>query len=1088
MNASVASAAVLLMCAPTWCAQPPQASSASNVLTAAATESAAEPVTAMLTPAQPQWSQLTAKPGIRYTAALAPGDAAEFLLTQVEGAVDLKFEDGAGAQLSIRTEAGRRGRVQATLVAGTGSHWQITVTPRRSRATFDVALSPVHMATAADRARLAAFRDYAAAELLRRANYRETVIKDRAADIDARTRNSYAAAIRQFGLLGDGCGQRRAQIGLARMEVAVGNYPKARSLIEQSLGAQCVGDVAEQAQALKTRGMAAAYQGDFADSAAAAESALDLYKKTGDVLYQGVVLGNLSSVYMELGATDRALAAANGALGAAVATDDSQGVVYSRKSIAAIQLARGELAAALASYRQTLVELTSTPYPMIEGETWNDLGILYHRMADYDESLRAYARAQTVWAQMKNHVGIADTTLNQGEALLEQGNHTAAAKAFQQALTLAEADGLKSAQARALRGLGAARMLHKDWAAARPFIAASQALALQIGSPTAQSYALRTLGDLGVRSGDAALARHSYEQALTLAREAGDRDGEAETLARLARAVADSGDAQQGLQLIKQALAIVESQRGQINDPSLRTSYFASFRTFHDTHVDILMQLDRREPNQGYDFAALAAAEQARARSLQDILAERSISIERGVDPQLAAAQRAAEERLSTAAFQLARMPLNDSASRRATLQSSVDAASHSLDEVRGDIRRATPRYAELTHSQPLTLDELQRQLLDANSAALEYWFGDRQSYLWLVTQHSFTAIRLPARAQIEPRIAALQAELTTHAQTARQGGIEALVAQEQRHSRVVRRAALALGRVLLGEALRGVKQRDLAVIGDGSLQQIPFGVLRVAPDGRELRVGRDLVTLPSLTTLRWLRRAASSASRPQRLALIADPVFGGATPASLQRGASDALPFNIRHLAALPHSRVEARTIATMLPKSQVWMALGYAANRDTILTKDWRPFSLVHFAAHSIVDLRRPELSGIVLSLVDRTGQPQDGFLRINDIYNLDMPADLVVLSACESAIGQSLSGEGSFSLARAFFYAGAPRVLASLWAVDDRAAARFMVLFYRALLLEHQSATRALRAAQQAMSHDPRWQAPYYWAGFVLQGDWR
>jgi CHAT domain-containing protein len=188
---------------------------------------------------------------------------------------------------------------------------------------------------------------------------------------------------------------------------------------------------------------------------------------------------------------------------------------------------------------------------------------------------------------------------------------------------------------------------------------------------------------------------------------------------------------------------------------------------------------------------------------------------------------------------------------------------------------------------------------------------------------------------------------------------------------------------------------------------------------------------------------------------------------------------------APLPYARAEAETIAALLPPDRLKVELGADASRSKVLTADWQRYTIVHFATHAVVDLERPELSGIMLSADGDAGPGTDGMLRMNDIYDLDMPVDLIVLSGCGTAAGRAFGSEGVFSLSRAFLYAGARRVIASLWPVEDRATAAFMAAFYHALLVEHKPAPSALRVAQQRLARDNRWSLPYYWAGFVLQG---
>jgi CHAT domain-containing protein len=175
-------------------------------------------------------------------------------------------------------------------------------------------------------------------------------------------------------------------------------------------------------------------------------------------------------------------------------------------------------------------------------------------------------------------------------------------------------------------------------------------------------------------------------------------------------------------------------------------------------------------------------------------------------------------------------------------------------------------------------------------------------------------------------------------------------------------------------------------------------------------------------------------------------------------------------------------------LPADERLVATGFDASLKTVLSGELARYRIVHFATHGCINSRYPALSSLVLSLVDRQGRKQDGFLRLADVYSLELDADLVVLSACRTALGKEVRGEGLIGLTRGFMHAGAARVLASLWSVDDRATAELMKRFYRHLLKDHLTPPAALRAAQLGMARDPRWASPYLWAGFSLEGEWR
>jgi CHAT domain-containing protein len=295
-----------------------------------------------------------------------------------------------------------------------------------------------------------------------------------------------------------------------------------------------------------------------------------------------------------------------------------------------------------------------------------------------------------------------------------------------------------------------------------------------------------------------------------------------------------------------------------------------------------------------------------------------------------------------------------------------------------------------------------------------------------------------------------------------------------------------------------------------------------VAANGQPLLANHEVVSLPSASVLA-VQRAEISGRKPagQRLALFADPVFEsddprvtrnsrrtetGAMPGSgdtardatisqnddsreLERAAGEAGVLDGKQkIRRLPFSRTEADAIFSLLPRGDGLKALDFDASRAAVTGADLSRYRIVHFATHALVNSEHPELSGIVLSLIDRRGQPVDGFLRLNEIYNLNLPADLVVLSACQTALGKEVRAEGLIGLMRGFMYAGAARVVASQWKVDDEATSELMGRFYEKMLKRGEPAAAALRQAQLEMSRQSRWHAPYFWAAFAIQGEWK
>jgi len=1034
-------------------------------------------------------------PGEAHTVELAPGrhgrhrivvpagHTAVLSIRQRDAMLQVRVHDGQGDAPPSSTQAGRAAMLRQVLIAQAASQWDVDVAAAKPErpASYRIEVGEAHPTRTADRVGAAGERAYAEAEALRRAAGGVEAGRG-SADPDA-ARKAYRTAAALWTRVADACAALRADSGLARLELAQARYRQAQAAAQSALARGCDGSdlalEAERAVALRTLAAALGYQGEFEASAQYSERALAAYRRTGDRRFEGVVLGNLSAVYRSLGELQKASQAATDALRIAEQTGDAQGIGFSRDNLASAHLARGEFGRALAIYRQALDDLRRTPHALTEGLVWNELGTLYRRLGEGDDARSAWAHAREVWAASGNRSGLAETWIAEAEAALDDGRAATAAAGFSRALGIARADGLRSLQAQALRGLGRAATAAGDAPSARRFLHDAAALAAALRETALQVAADQSLGDLEAAERRWPPARARYRAALAGARRSGDASAEAAAAASLARADAATGRLGAAQAAIASALAIVETQRAAIADPGLRTGFFASQHAYYALAIDVEMALDRRFPRRGHAARALETAERARARSLLDLLAERSIAIDAEVDPALLAAERLAADRQRRLAWRLTHAPRADAGRLRGDLA----AATRELDAARGRLRSADPRYAALAHPVPLSVDAARTQLLDADSAILEYWLGEAQSYLWVLRPEGLEAYRLPPRAEIASAVQALLEAATAPLHADATVPIERRAALDAAASAATRQRALALAALVLAPERRARWPRQLAIVADAELQRVPFALLAEAAGDEDAPAP---ALLPSIAALRSLRERPGAAAPCDAAAILADPVFAPDDPRLHGRaGAPDAGGGRLPRLAM---ARDEAQAVARLAAPDRSWLALGFAANRDAVLHARWSDYAIAHFATHALVDARRPELSGIVLSLYDEAGRAQDGYLRADDLYALRMPVELVVLGACESAQGADLPGEGVQSLARAFFHAGARRVVASLWPVDDRAGAAFMQAFYRGLLQANLRPPQALARAQAELRHNPRFAAAYYWGGFVLQGEWR
>jgi CHAT domain-containing protein len=575
------------------------------------------------------------------------------------------------------------------------------------------------------------------------------------------------------------------------------------------------------------------------------------------------------------------------------------------------------------------------------------------------------------------------------------------------------------------------------------------------------------------------------------------------------------GNLDEALLRAEELISTVESQRANITNPELRRDFSARAHEYYRFYIDLLMLIDKRNPSSGDAAKALQVSERFRARSLLESLNEARVGIRQGVDAQLLEREREVQRRLSVAAERQNRLSITKHTEEQAAIaKRDVENATAEYEGVQAQIRRISPHYAALTQPQSLTASEIQRDLLDADTALLEYALGVERGYLWVVTSNSLKTYELPKREEIENDVRRVVSLLSDG---------KRWVSDEKINAEYADVAALLSRKLLPPSVLTQLKGKRLAIVSDGALQYLPFGALPLPQKSNTknktqktvavpLAVEHEIVSLPSASALAVQRREAANRKQSAKgIAIFADPVFSEtdvrvATVKANQSKVNKVARIDLNRLLLerafnwssesneplsiprLPFTRREAEGIFENAPSETTLKALDFEANRNNVLKSDLFGYRIIHFATHGLLNSEHPELSGIVLSLVTEQGRPIDGFLRLNEIYNLNLSADLVVLSACQTALGKEIRGEGLIGLTRGFMYAGSPRVVASLWKVDDAATAALMKLFYQKMLKENMRPAAALRAAKIEMQKQKRWNAPFYWAAFELQGEWR
>ena len=867
---------------------------------------------------------------------------------------------------------------------------------------------------------------------------------------------------------------------------------------------QAVGDVYKQAIALHMMGLMHLQLGESRLALPYLDEALSLTKTLQEGRLEASIETVIGGAHDVLGNIGQSREHYERAINLARTYKNTQAEASALNNIGKLYNDSGNFQSALDFYLKSLPLFAS---PNQRAITLSNIGVAYSGLGEFEKGIDYFQQAVAILRTGNDRNAESYTVSNIGYAYKGLENYKEALKYFEQARAMQQKTGNRAQEAETLDLTGA--VYSQMGQPERALALHQQALEIQRATQNIrrEAISLRNLGHVYNLLGQSQKALEQFDKSLSILRSIGDLNSAAFALEGRARAEQRLGDLVASKKSIEESLSLIETVRAHSGSQQLRASYLASREKAYEFYVDLLMQLDAKEAGKGYAAEALKATERGRARSLMELLNEAHVDIREGVNADLIKRERELSQLLNAKAQREIQLTARKGNQQEIdTLRKEISALEDEYQQVQATIRRASPAYAALTQPRPLGLNEIQQQL-DPNTLLLEYSLGDERSYLWVVSKDSLKTYQLPKRAEIQSIAKQAYDSLTARSVSK---SLEPPVQRQQRIAQSdeqFQRMATQLSNMILAPAATTLKRKRIVIVADGVLQYIPFAALTNpnAAVAEPLVVQHELITLPSASSLAIQRRNLRGRKlAPQILAVLADPVFTTndprlakttspvrqdvvPAPADSRRIEHSTAPMGQLSIRRLPFTRHEADQILAVAPAATNLRAVDFRANRSLAMSDELSKFRYVHFATHGYLDSARPDLSAIVLSLVDHEGNPQDGFLRSHDVFNLKLPAELIVLSACETGLGKDVRGEGLVGLTRGFMYAGARRVIVSLWNVNDKATASLMQRVYAGILKSNKTPAASLRAAQIEMLRQKLWQSPYYWAGFVMQGEW-
>ncbi|MBL8149045.1 MAG: CHAT domain-containing protein [Blastocatellia bacterium] len=802
--------------------------------------------------------------------------------------------------------------------------------------------------------------------------------------------------------------------------------------------------------------------------------------KHNDRLGQSISLNNIGLIYEQKGEKETALTKYNEALNLWEKSLLTKAAILS--NLGKVLTSLGKREKVLQYYTESVQIFRNKGDQKGASDTVNNIGIFYFLLGHDKKALDYYSQSVVIKRQLDNADDLLESLHNLGAVHVKIKQAKEALPYFNEALQIAKR---KEKRAVVLTGLALAHYSLGEVEKALSYCKESLAIWKTVDKDYTTVETFEITGRVYYSIGNRKEALSYYNQAEQMYKDSADLRGQANILYHVAQIDSDLGKYEEAKRKIEKAIEIIEKLRSSVLTEELRISYFESVHDYYAFYVELLMKLHQKNPNKGYDIAAFEASERSRARSLVDLINEAKVNIYKGADPELIKQKNSLEERFRDRLDTIRRLKGGEAK----VLEKEVDNLTVELGQIEAKIKQTSPDYAALTQPEPMNLKQMQQEI-DEDTVVLEYMLGKKNSYVWAVTNSSINSYKLPKEDEINETAREVYRAITN---------VEADKAGDK-----YLKIAEKLSEMVLKPIKEIAQKKVVVVVADGALQYITFAALPNSGSQKWLLLTHETVVEPSLSSLSLLRkRIKNRQPQPSLLFMVGDPVFNRedirvkkgkqevekAIFEELQGVTSSAVRdvYDSAQLSRLPYSRDEVSVVKSLVDPNQVKVLLDFDANLDEILNSELSKYRYIHFASHGLFNSNNPKLSGIVFSQVDKEGNLRKSFLGLTDIFNLKLTADMVVLSACQTGLGKEIKGEGIVGFTQGFMYAGSARIISSLWNANDATTAKLMKEFYRQILKENKTPSEALRAAQLKMINS-EFSHPFYWAGFVLQGEWR